>query len=86
MEAIFANIQNASFVEDYAFLEGFFAENNYIVYADSFFICFWQFYFLTQTHDFTKPIAFAWRPFLPIFKVLSFFEYKVFFKAVFSIE
>ena len=54
--------------------------------VDSFFICFWQFYFLPQSDDFAKSIAFAWRPFLLIFKMLSFFEYYLFFKAVFCIE
>ena len=28
----------------------------------------------TQSDDFGKAIAFAWRPFLPIFKMVSFFE------------
>ena len=31
--------------------------------------------FLTQSDDFGKAIAFAWRPFLPIFKMVSFLEY-----------
>ena len=35
---------------------------------------------------FAKSIAFAWWPFLPIFKMLSFFEYQLFFPAVFCIE
>ena len=52
----------------------------------SFLICFWQFYFLTQSDDFGKAIAFAWRPFLPIFKMVSFFEYWVFLRAIFCIE
>ena len=30
--------------------------------VDSFVICFWQFYFLTQSDDFAKAIAFASRP------------------------
>ena len=30
-----------------------------------------------------KAIAFAWWPFLPIFKMLLFLEYKLFFRAVF---
>ena len=55
------------------FIERFSAYNNDIVSVDSFFICFWQFYFLTQSDDFAESIAFAWRPFLPIFKMLSFF-------------
>ena len=49
----------------------------------SFLICFWQFYFLTQTDDFAKAIAFAWKPFLPIFEMVSFPKYLVFFRAVF---
>ena len=33
-------------------------------------------YFWTQSDDFAKTfIAFAWRPFLPIFKMVSFVEY-----------
>ena len=35
--------------------------------VDSFMICFRQLYFLTQTDEFAKAIAFSWRPFLPIF-------------------
>ena len=54
--------------------------------VDSFLICFWQFYFLTQTDDFAKPIAFASRPFLPVLKMLSFLEDYVFFRAAFCIE
>ena len=46
---------------------------------DSFLICFWQFYFLTPSYDFAKAMAFAWRPFWPIFKMVSFFEYSMFF-------
>jgi len=41
---------------------------------------------LTQSEDFAKPIAFAWWPFLAIFKMLSFFEYYLFFGAVFCME
>ena len=41
--------------------------------VDSFLICFRQFYFSTQSNDFAKAIALAWRPFLPIFK-LSYFR------------
>ena len=40
--------------------------------VDSFSICFRQFYFLTQSDDFAKAIAFALRPFLPIFKLSQF--------------
>ena len=42
--------------------------------------------FLTQSDDFAKAIAFASWPFLAIFKILSFFEYKLLFRAVFCIE
>ena len=53
---------------------------------ESFFVCFVQFYFLTQTDDFAKAITHGWMPFLPIFKMVSFFEYLIFFKAVFCIK
>ena len=45
-----------------------------------------HFKFLTLSDDFAKSIAFAWWPFLAIFKMLSFFEYELFFQAVFCIE
>ena len=41
---------------------------------------------MTQSDDFAKSIAFAWWPFLAIIKMLSFFEYELFFGAVFCIE
>ena len=50
---------------------------------ESFLVCFVQFYFLTQTDDFAKAIAYGWRPFLSIFKMVALFEYLIFFKAVF---
>ena len=53
---------------------------------ESFLVCFVQFYFLTQTDDFAKAIAHGWMSFLPIFKMVSFFEYLIFFKAVFCIK
>ena len=34
---------------------------------------------MAQSEDFAKAIAFAWWPFLAIFKMLSFFEYYLFF-------
>ena len=43
--------------------------------VESFYICFRQFYFLTQSYDFAKAIGFALRTFLPIFKLVSFLEY-----------
>ena len=42
---------------------------------DSFLIFFRQFHFLTSSKDFAKAIAFAWRPFLGIIKLVSFLEY-----------
>ena len=39
-----------------------------------FFACFLNFYFLSQSHPFAKPIAFPWWPILAIFKNLSFFR------------
>ena len=41
---------------------------------------------MIQSDDFAKSIAFAWWPFLAIFKMLSFFEYDLFFGASFCIE
>ena len=46
---------------------------------ETFFACFRQFYFLTQNYHFEEAI-------LPIFKIVSFHEYEVFFGAVFCIE
>ena len=64
------------FLEYYVFFSrGFFAYNNYNLVVVSFLICFRQFYFLTQIYDFAKAIGFALRPFLPIFKLMSFLEY-----------
>ena len=54
-----------------------------------FFACFWHFLFLTQIDNFAKGIIFAsaiafarW----PIFKIVSFLQYLVFFRAVFCTE
>ena len=41
---------------------------------------------MTQSENFAKSVAFVWGPFLAIFKMPSFFEYCVFFRAVFCIE
>ena len=43
--------------------------------VDMFLMRFREFYFLTESDDFAKAIAFAWRPFLRIIKMLSFLEY-----------
>ena len=54
------------------------------MFVETFFACFRQFYFLTETEYFAWAIAFVLWPSLAIFKMLSFFEYQVFFRAVFS--
>ena len=41
---------------------------------------------MSQSDDFAKSIAFAWWPFLAIFKMLSFFQYELFLRDVFCIE
>ena len=86
MEVIFANIQNDLFLEYQVFFRAVvFAQNWYNVPLDSFSICFWQFYILTQSNDFAKAIAFAWRPFLPIFQMVSFLQYiRCFFERFFA--
>ena len=48
--------------------------------VDLFLICLWQFYFWTQSVDYSKAIAFALRP---LFKMDSFLEYQMFFPVVF---
>ena len=45
------------------------------MFVETFFACLKEFYFLTESEYFAWAIAFALRPFLTIFKVLSFFEY-----------
>ena len=45
-----------------------------------------NFIFFNKTKYFAWAIAFALWPFLAIFKMLSFFEYELFFRAVFCIE
>ena len=75
MEAIFANIQNGLIFRILGVFKSDFLHRTTILCVGSFLICFWQFYFLTQSDDFGKAIAFAWRPFLPIFKMVSLFEY-----------
>ena len=76
IEAIFGNFQNAVIFRILAvFKSRFFAWNNLNVSAETFFSCFRQFYFLTQTEHFGWAIAFALGPFLGILKRVSFFEY-----------
>ena len=68
------------------FFESFFAYKDSNVFLGTFFACFRQFYFLTQSEYFAWPIAFALWPFLAILNMLSFFEYQLFFRVVFCIE
>ena len=48
--------------------------------VDSFLICFREFYFLTQSDDFAKAIAFALRPILPIYNLSNFSNIRCFLK------
>ena len=41
---------------------------------------------MTQSDDFAKSIVFVWWPLLAIFKMLSFFQFWLFLRAVFCIE
>ena len=71
----------------WCFFERFFPQNKSSVLIDMVFACFYKFYFLTQTDHFAKAIVFAWAIAFarwPIFKIVSFLEYLVFFAAVFS--
>ena len=82
--AIFGHYQNPLIFRILAgFLEPFFAQNNSNMFVETFFTCFRQFYFLTQTEYFAWAIAFALWPFLAILKMLSLFVYYLFFGAVF---
>ena len=59
------------------------------VLLEGVFACFLHFYFLNQTDHFAKAIAFAWATAFarwPIFKIVSFLEYLVLSRAVFSKE
>ena len=75
-----------SFFEYSPFFGAVFCIEQLEVFVETFFACFRQFYFLTQTEYFAWAIAFALWPFLAIFKMLSFFEYSLFFGAVFCME
>ena len=68
------------------FFERFFAQKNSNILLEWFFACFWNFEFLTQTDQCAKAIAFAWAIAFarwPIFKIVSFLEYLVFFSSGF---
>ena len=69
-----------SFLEYLVFFERLFGHNYFNVLVESISAFFFQFQFLTQTDHFGKAIAFAkWL----IFKMVSFLEYLVFFRALF---
>ena len=51
------------------------------MFVETFQGCFRQFYFLTQIEYYAWAIAFALLPFLTIFEMLSFFDYKLFFSS-----
>ena len=62
------------------FFERFFAQNNSKGFVESILTCFFELSFLTQSEDFAYAIVFArW----PIFKLVLFLEYLVFFQEVF---
>ena len=78
-----ANFQNGLIFEYLVIFKRFFAEKNSNVLPEPFFGRFWLFEFLSQTDHFAKSTAFArW----PIFKMVSFLEYLVFFEALFCTE
>ena len=76
MEAIFTNIQNALISRILGvFLPCLLHRISMNKYEVHFLIRLREFYFLTKSDDFAKAIAFAWRPFLGIIKIVSFLEY-----------
>ena len=65
------------------FSSGFFAHNYFKVLVESISSCFLELFFLTQTDHFGKAIGFGkWL----IFKMVSFLEYLVLFRAVFCTQ
>ena len=73
--------QKLSFLEYLVFFERFFFAQNYCKwFVEWILTCFLEFEFLTQAEDFASAMAFSWWP---IFKMVSFLEYLVFFAAVF---
>ena len=78
-----AILKMLSYFDISCFFEPFFAQNNSNVLVQTGLPYFRQFYFLNQIEYFAWAIAFALWPFLAIFKMLSFFEYQLLFRAVF---
>ena len=80
----FSVIKMVPFFEYQVLLERIFAQNYYIVSVYSCLMRFRQFYFVTEIDDFSKAIAFAYTPFFIMFKMVSFFDYQVFFERIFA--
>ena len=74
-------LKSSHFPSIWRSLNRFFPQNNSNMIKKSFFACFFEFEFLTQTDYFAKATAFAWWP---IFKIVSFLEYLVFLKRSFA--
>ena len=82
VEIFFACLRQFYFLTQVSILHGLSLCNSN-VFVERFFACFRQFYFLTQSEYFAWAIAFALWPFLAIFKMLSFFEFYLFFESRF---
>ena len=54
--------------------------------VDWFLICLREFYFSTQSDDFTRAIAFAWRPFLHMLKFCHFSNNRRFLERVLALN
>ena len=78
----------SSYFSNICFLfERLFAQKNSNVVVEWFFGCFWRFYFLIQSGHFSKAMALAYDfAGWPILKIVSFFEYLVFFRGFFCTE
>ena len=75
-----------SFFEYYLFFGALFCIEQLQCVVEMFLACFFAVLFLDTSDDFAKSMAFAWWPFLDIFKMPLFFQYKLFLGAVFCIE
>ena len=64
-----------SFFEYWLFFWAAFCIEERQCIVETFSTCVFAFLIFDQSDDFAKAIAFAWWPFLAIFKMLSFFEY-----------
>ena len=72
-----------SFLESFLFFKKFFAQNSFNGVVESISACFLEFYFLAQRRNFAWAITFGkW----PIFKMVLFLEYLVFFRGSFCTE